>query len=90
MSYVSDNAEKARKVTERLASLYIEQNLKDRENQADSTSQFLSTQLEEAKRRLIEQEKKLEEYRKAMPANCRRSCRATCRRSKPPACSCSP
>ena len=65
VSYVSDNAEKARKVTERLASLYIEQNLKDRENQADSTSQFLSTQLEEAKRRLIEQEKKLEEYRKS-------------------------
>ncbi len=52
VSYVSDEAEKARKVTERLASLYIEQNLKDRENQADSTSQFLSTQLEEAKSRL--------------------------------------
>lgn len=65
VSYVSDSAEKARKVTERLASLYIEQNLKDRENQADSTSQFLTTQLEEAKQRLIEQEKKLEEYRKA-------------------------
>ena len=65
VSYVSDEAEKARKVTERLASLYIEQNLKDRENQADSTSQFLSTQLEEAKQRLIEQEKKLEEYRKS-------------------------
>ncbi len=65
VTYVSDNADKARRVTERLASLYIEQNLKDRENQADSTSQFLSTQLEEAKRRLIEQEKKLEEYRKS-------------------------
>ena len=65
VSYVSDEPEKARKVTERLASLYIEQNLKDRENQADSTSQFLNTQLEEAKRRLIEQEKKLEAYRKS-------------------------
>ena len=65
VSYVSDGAEKARKVTERLASLYIEQNLKDRENQADSTSQFLGTQLEAAKQRLIEQEKKLEEYRKS-------------------------
>src|SRR5687768_12061357 len=65
ISYVSDNAEKARKVTERLASLYIEQNLKDRENQADSTSQFLTTQLDEAKQRLIEQEKKLEAYRKS-------------------------
>ena len=65
VAYVSDSAEKARKVTERLASLYIEQNLKDRENQADSTSQFLTTQLEAAKQRLIEQEKKLEEYRKS-------------------------
>ena len=64
ISYVSDTAEKARKVTERLASLYIEQNIKDRENQADSTSQFLTAQLEQAKTRLIEQEKKLEEYRK--------------------------
>ena len=65
VSYVSDNAERARQVTERLASLYIEQNLKDRENQADSTSQFLTTQLDVAKRRLVEQEKKLEEYRKS-------------------------
>ena len=65
VSYVSDHAETARKVTERLASLYIEQNVKDRELQADSTNQFLSTQLEEAKRRLVEQEKKLENYRKA-------------------------
>ncbi len=65
VTYVSDSPEKARRVTERLASLYIEQNLKDRENQADSTSQFLTTQLDEAKRRLVEQEKKLEEYRKS-------------------------
>ena len=63
VGYVSDNAERARKVTERLASLYIEQNLKDRENQADSTSQFLTAQLEQAKVRLVEQEKKLEEYK---------------------------
>jgi polysaccharide chain length determinant protein (PEP-CTERM system associated) len=63
VSYVSDRAETARKVTEQLASLYIEQNLKDRESQAENTSQFLDTQLEQAKRRLIEQEKKLEIYR---------------------------
>lgn len=65
VTYVSDSPEKARQVTERLASLYIEQNLTDRENQANSTSQFLTTQLDEAKQRLIEQEKKLEEYRKS-------------------------
>jgi polysaccharide chain length determinant protein (PEP-CTERM system associated) len=65
VSYVSDNAEVARKVTERLASLYIDQNSKDREAQADNTSEFLDAQLTEAKRRLIEQEKKLEDYRKS-------------------------
>jgi polysaccharide chain length determinant protein (PEP-CTERM system associated) len=64
VSYVSSDAQTARKVTERLASLYIEQNLTDRNDQAESTSQFLATQLEEAKRRLIEQEKKLEQYRR--------------------------
>ena len=64
VSYISDNAETARKVTERLAALYIEQNLTDRNNQAESTSQFLEAQLADAKRRLIDQEKKLEEYRR--------------------------
>jgi polysaccharide chain length determinant protein (PEP-CTERM system associated) len=64
ITYVSDNPETARKVTERLASLYIEQNISDRENQAEATSQFLDSQLQDAKRRLVEQEKKLEEYRK--------------------------
>jgi polysaccharide chain length determinant protein (PEP-CTERM system associated) len=64
VSYISENAETARKVTERLAALYVEQNLTDRNNQAESTSQFLETQLEDAKRRLVDQEKKLEEYRR--------------------------
>jgi protein tyrosine kinase modulator len=65
VSYVSNNPEIARKVTERLASLYIDQNSRDRESQADNTSEFLGTQLTEAKRRLVEQEKKLEDYRKS-------------------------
>jgi polysaccharide chain length determinant protein (PEP-CTERM system associated) len=64
VSYVSHDPEVARKVTERLASLYIEQNVNDRESQAQNTSQFLSAQLDDAKRRLIDQEKKLEEYRR--------------------------
>lgn len=64
ISYVSHDPDIARAVTERLATLAIEQNVSDRNNQAENTSQFLSAQLEEAKSRLIEQEKKLEEYRK--------------------------
>jgi polysaccharide chain length determinant protein (PEP-CTERM system associated) len=53
----------ARKVTERLASLYIEENLRDRESLAENTSLFLESQLEDARRRLKEQEAKLEVYK---------------------------
>jgi polysaccharide chain length determinant protein (PEP-CTERM system associated) len=64
VTYVSGAAVTAQKVTERLASLFIEENLRDRENVAEDTNRFLDSELEDAKRRLIEQEKKLEEYRK--------------------------
>lgn len=63
VSYVSQDPQVAQRVTERLASLYIEENLRDRENLADGTNQFLEAQLQDAKRRLIEHEKKLEAYR---------------------------
>ena len=64
VSYVNDVPKTAQKVTERLATFYIEENLRDRENQAESTSVFLEAQLEDAKRRLVEHEKKLEDYRR--------------------------
>jgi polysaccharide chain length determinant protein (PEP-CTERM system associated) len=51
-------------VTDRLASLFISENLQDRTVQADQTSQFLQTQLEDARRRLADHEKKLEEFRR--------------------------
>jgi uncharacterized protein involved in exopolysaccharide biosynthesis len=50
-------------VTERLAALYIEDNLRDREELADNARSFLESQLQDAKRQLLEQEKKLEDYR---------------------------
>jgi polysaccharide chain length determinant protein (PEP-CTERM system associated) len=64
LSYVSRDPKTAQQVTERLASLYIEENLRDRENQAEGTNQFLESQLADAKRRLLEYEKKLEEYQR--------------------------
>lgn len=64
VTYVSHDPKTAQKVTERLASLYIEENLRDRENLAESTNQFLESQLEDAKRQLMEYEKKLEEYKR--------------------------
>jgi len=63
ISYVNRDAKTAQKTTERLASLFIEENMRDRENVAEDTNQFLDSQLEDAKRRLLEHEKKLEEYR---------------------------
>jgi polysaccharide chain length determinant protein (PEP-CTERM system associated) len=63
VSYESNLPVTAMKVTERLARLFIDENLRDREMLAEGTSQFLGSQLEDARRRLVEQEKKLEAYR---------------------------
>jgi polysaccharide chain length determinant protein (PEP-CTERM system associated) len=64
VSYVSRDPQLAQKVTARLASLFIDENSRDRENLAESTNVFLESQLEDAKSRLVEHEKKLEEYRR--------------------------
>jgi uncharacterized protein involved in exopolysaccharide biosynthesis len=65
VTYISDNADTAQKVTERLASLYIEQNALERANQAQNTAELLASRIEDTRRRLTEQDKKLEAYRKA-------------------------
>lgn len=63
VSFVSPDPGVAQKVTERLASLFIEENVRDREVLADATNQFLESQLQEARDRLIQHEKRLEAYR---------------------------
>jgi polysaccharide chain length determinant protein (PEP-CTERM system associated) len=63
LSYTGDDARTAMRVTERLASFFIEENLRDRAAVAEGTNQFLEVQLKEARNRLIEQEKRLEAYR---------------------------
>ena len=64
VSYVSAEPHTAQAVTQALASLYIEENLRDRANLAEDTNQFLGSELANAKQQLIEHEKKLEEYRR--------------------------
>src|SRR5215472_460743 len=64
VSFTTDDARTAMRVTERLASLFIEENLRDREVLAEGTNQFLEAQLEDARRRLVETEHKVEEYKK--------------------------
>jgi polysaccharide chain length determinant protein (PEP-CTERM system associated) len=63
ISYVAPQPRVAMQVTERIASLFVQENLEERSTLADSTSQFLQAQLEDARRRLIEHEQKLEQFR---------------------------
>lgn len=53
----------AQEVTSRLTSLFIEQNLKTRGEQAANTTKFLSEQLDTAKQRLTEQEQRLQAFK---------------------------
>src|SRR5262249_46639004 len=62
VSYGARDPKVAKVTARRLASLFIEEILRDRKNLAVDTIEFLDSQLEEAKRRLVEHEKKLEEY----------------------------
>lgn len=63
VSFIASDPVVAQKVTARLASLFTEENSRDRENQAESTNQFLQTQLEAARQRLVDHEKRVEEFR---------------------------
>ena len=65
VSYQSSDPRVAMRVTERLASLFIDESLRDREVLAEGTSQFLATQLDEARRQLVLTESKLQEYQGA-------------------------
>lgn len=63
ISYRNRDPQIAQKVTARLASLFIDENSRDREQLAESTNVFLESQLEDAKQRLIQHEQKLVAYR---------------------------
>ena len=65
VSYQASDPRTAMRVTERLASLFINESLRDREVLAEGTSQFLSTQLDEARRQLVLTETKLQEFQRA-------------------------
>lgn len=65
VSFDSGNPQTAMQVTERLASLFVRENLETRSTKADTTSQFYQSQADEALRRLKEHEAKLEAFRRA-------------------------
>ena len=64
LSYRGRDPETVAQVTNALASFYIEENLKARERQATGTSQFLKVQLEDARQRLDEQERRVGGFKK--------------------------
>jgi polysaccharide chain length determinant protein (PEP-CTERM system associated) len=64
ISFTSGNPRTAMRVTERLAGLFIEENLRDRSLLAESSAQFLQSQLADARVRLEETERKLAAYRR--------------------------
>jgi polysaccharide chain length determinant protein (PEP-CTERM system associated) len=64
VSYIASDPRTAMRVTERLGSLFIDESLRDREVLADGTTEFLSTQLDEAQRKLVANENKLLEYQR--------------------------
>lgn len=63
ISYSGRDAQKVAIVTNTLASFYIEENLKVREQQAVGTADFLRTQLEEMQQNLETQEKRLSTFK---------------------------
>lgn len=63
LAFVYRDPEVAMKVTNRLATLFVEENVKDREILAEGTNKFLEAQLDDARTRLLEQEKRIESYR---------------------------
>ena len=64
ISYIGKDPRTVTNVTNKLASLFIEENLKLREQQAQGTSEFLSFELNATKAKLDEQEKLLTQFKR--------------------------
>ena len=63
ISFTGDRAILAQRVTTRLTSLFIEANLKTREDQASNTTSFLQEHLNAAKEKLTQQEERLRDFK---------------------------
>ena len=64
ISYIGKNPRVVTMVTNKLASLFIEENLKLREQQAQGTTEFLSIELNATKAKLEEQEKVVTQFKR--------------------------
>jgi polysaccharide chain length determinant protein (PEP-CTERM system associated) len=64
LSFIANRPDVAMQVASRLASLFIGQTSRDRASIADGTDRFLEVQLEDARRKLVDNESRLEDYRR--------------------------
>ncbi|HEV8396563.1 MAG TPA: hypothetical protein VGQ37_19915 [Vicinamibacterales bacterium] len=64
VSFDSINPQSAMRVTERLAALFVQENLEDRELLADQTDQFLKGQVDDLAKRLVDSDLKLLEMKR--------------------------
>ena len=64
VAYTSNNPRIAMQVAERLATEFTKESLQDREVLASATTDFLQSQLEDARRRLAEQEAKVVDFQR--------------------------
>jgi polysaccharide chain length determinant protein (PEP-CTERM system associated) len=65
LSFESEDPEKAKQVTSRLGSLFIDQNLNAREQQAQGTKSFINAETERLRKELEEQEAVVTKYKAA-------------------------
>lgn len=63
ITFTSTSANLAQQVTRELGSLFIAENLKLREEQAEGTHQFIGQELDKARQDLADQEKKIEQFK---------------------------
>ncbi len=63
ITFTAESPRLAQTAASRLTSLFIEENLKNRGDQALRTANFLTAELEEAKKKLSEQEMRLQEFK---------------------------
>jgi polysaccharide chain length determinant protein (PEP-CTERM system associated) len=63
ISYSAPGARLAQQVNAQLTSLFIDQNIEDQSQRSESTTEFLSTELDSARARLAEQEKRIKTFK---------------------------
>ncbi len=63
IAYVSRNPKVAQQVTSQLSWLFIEENLKARQQQSESTTEFLESQLADARQNLSAQEQRIKDFK---------------------------